>query len=167
MMRHLRKEEYKEKQKLEDIILAHYEEIYKYCYRHLGRKEPAEDITQEVFLKFMVHSGKYREKGKMRNYLYVIARNAIRDFIRKKTLEDGYSVPEQGQRDETGQLIERIHVADCLARLSHADRELIILRYYQELKFKDIAAILKMPVSTVRYQMKQAEQRLKERLEER
>ena len=167
MLRHLRKEEYDEKQKLEIIILEHYEEIYKYCYRHLGRKEPAEDITQEVFLKFMVHSGEYREKGKMRNYLYVIARNAIRDFRKKKTLEDRYSVPELGQSDETGQMIERIHIADCLASLSHADRELIILRYYQELKFKDIAAILEMPVSTVRYQMKQAEQRLKERLEER
>lgn len=68
-MRHLRKEEYKEKQKLEDIILAHYEEIYKYCYRHLGRKEPAEDITQDVFLKFMVYSGEYREKGKMRFWM--------------------------------------------------------------------------------------------------
>ena len=56
--------------------------------------------------------------------------------------------------------------ADKLASMDELDRELLILRYYQELRIKDISIILDMPVSTVRYKMKSAEKKLKLSLEE-
>lgn len=73
-----------EEKYIETVIGQHYEEIYKYCCRHLSQKEYAEDITQEVFLNFISHIEQYREFGKIRNYLYVIARNMIINFGKRK-----------------------------------------------------------------------------------
>ena len=71
-------------EKVEDFIRRYYPDIYKYCFFHLGNRETAEDITQEVFLKFLKSLDSYREYGKLKNYLYVVAKNTIRDFQRKK-----------------------------------------------------------------------------------
>ena len=67
---------------------------------------------------------------------------------------------------ETEKIVERLYIADKLASMDELDRELLILRYYQEVRIKDISIILDMPVSTVRYKMKSAEKKLKLSLEE-
>ena len=67
---------------------------------------------------------------------------------------------------ETEKIIERLYIADKLTSMDELDRELLILRYYQELRIKDISIILDMPASTVRYKMKSAEKKLKLILEE-
>ena len=59
-------------EKVEDLIRRYYSDIYKYCFFHLGNRETAEDITQEVFLKFLKSLDSYREYGKLKNYLYII-----------------------------------------------------------------------------------------------
>ena len=56
-------------EKVEDLIRRYYSDIYKYCFFHLGNRETAEDITQEVFLKFLKSLDSYREYGKLKNYL--------------------------------------------------------------------------------------------------
>lgn len=53
---------------------------------------------------------------------------------------------------------------EALDALEPEERELIILRYYQEMRLKDIAAVMEMPVSTARYKLKQAEKILREKL---
>ena len=68
------------KKEMEEIIRENYGDIYKYCFRHLNRKGEAEDMTQEVFLRFLTHREQYREYGKIKNYLYVIAGNAVKDY---------------------------------------------------------------------------------------
>ena len=60
---------------------------------------------------------------------------------------------------------ERVEIREALAALESPDREIVLLRYYQELKIKDIAAVMGMPASTVRYRLKTAEKELKRRLE--
>ena len=60
---------------------------------------------------------------------------------------------------------ERVGVREALAALESPDREIVILRYYQELKLKDIAVVMGMPASTVRYRLKAAEKELRRRLE--
>ena len=68
---------------IDQVIQKNYMSIYKYCYYHVGNSNAAQDITQEVFLKFLKHIDRYKEYGKLRNYLYVIAKNCIRDYLRK------------------------------------------------------------------------------------
>ena len=64
---------------LEKLITDNYESIYKYCCYHLNQRHAAEDLTQEVFLKFLNNLDSYRDYGKIKNYLYVIAGNLIRN----------------------------------------------------------------------------------------
>ena len=60
---------------------------------------------------------------------------------------------------------ERVEIREALVALESPDREIVLLRYYQDLKIKDIAAVMGMPASTVRYRLKTAEKELKRRLE--
>lgn len=72
-----------DKDKIDALIQENYMSIYKYCFYHVHNRDVAQDITQDVFLKFIKEIKRYREYGKLKNYLYVIARNSIRDHARK------------------------------------------------------------------------------------
>lgn len=151
-------------EKVEDLIRRYYSDIYKYCFFHLGNREIAEDITQEVFLKFLKSLDSYREYGKLKNYLYVVAKNTIRDFQRKK-----YEITEEPEVEAScdGALDNiplQIDIWREIQMLDSLDKELIILRYYQNFKVKDIAQIVNIPPSTVGYKIKKIEKILKNRL---
>ena len=99
----------------------------------------------------------------------MIAGNVIRDHYRKpkelpvekEMYTEGKSMPDM----DVEYAAERVEIREALAALESPDREIVILRYYQELKIKDIAAVMNMPASTVRYRLKTAEKELKRRLE--
>ena len=99
----------------------------------------------------------------------MIAGNVIRDHYRKPRVipverdlgEEGEPMPDSDMEYAA----ERVEIREALAALESPDREIVLLRYYQELKIKDIAAVMGMPASTVRYRLKTAEKELKRRLE--
>ena len=143
---------------------AYYDRIYGYCYRHVNHRETAQDLTQEVFLRVLLHLEKYRHYGKFENYLYVIARNLCRDYYRKRhvlSLED-----LELQEEERGftRTEEQLVIEQALKKLSEQEREIILLRFYQDLKIKDIAKILGLKLSTVKYHLKRAQERLEDEL---
>lgn len=150
---------------IETLILENYKCIYRYCFYHVRNREVAQDITQDVFLKFIKEIDRYKEYGRLKNYLYVIAKNSIRDYIRKtknvnlKLVEEGY---DDGGIDKK---LMQMSIWEALDSLDDLDKEIIILRYYQELRIKDISQIIDIPASTVRYKLKNAEKTLKNRLE--
>lgn len=145
---------------------AYYDKIYGYCYRHVNHRETAQDITQEVFLRVLLHLENYRHYGKFENYLYVIAGNLCRDYYRKRrvlSLED-----LELQKEESGfaRTEEQLVVGQALKKLSEQEREIILLRFYQDLKIKDIAKILGLKLSTVKYHLKRAQERLEDELKD-
>lgn len=73
----------------------------------------------------------------------------------------------EGKYDDGGieKKLIQISIRDALNSLEDLDREIIILRYYQQLRIKDISQIVNLPVSTVRYKLKNAEKILKNKLE--
>lgn len=155
-----------DEEKIEDLIRKYYSDIYKYCFFHLGNRETAQDITQEVFLKFLKSLDTYREYGKLKNYLYVVAKHTIKDFFRKRyetTEEIETEISCDGGLDNVPLQID---IWREIQKLDSLDKELIILRYYQDLKVKDIAKIVNMPASTVGYKIKRIEKLLKIRLGE-
>ena len=116
------------------------------------------------FLKFLKSLDSYREYGKLKNYLYVVAKNTIRDFQRKKyeiTEEPGVEASCDGALDN---IPLQIDIWREIQMLDPLDKELIILRYYQNFKVKDIAQIVNIPPSTVGYKIKKIEKILKNRL---
>lgn len=136
---------------LEKIIRKYYDEIFRYCYHHVASRAVAEDLCQDTFVSFIEHYGEYRHEGKAKNYLYTIAKNKCRDYYKKKMPLYMEEVPEQ----ETVQSVEdTIIIKQMVMNLPEEFREAVVLRYFQNLKYKDIAVILKVSTSLAKYKVK-------------
>lgn len=150
---------------IDQVIVINYMSIYKYCYYHVGNSNAAQDITQEVFLKFLKHIDRYKEYGKLRNYLYVIAKNCIRDYLRKAKQVNLETVIEGFDSGGIDRKLEQLNIWEAINSLEEIEKEIIILRYYQDFRIKDISQVMGIPASTARYKLKNAEKSLKRRLE--
>jgi RNA polymerase sigma-70 factor (ECF subfamily) len=147
---------------LEALLVAFAPRIYGLLVRLVGRPEVAEDLMQETLLRAFRSLDTYRPEGKFRAWVFRIAVNLARDWIRRRpreaatSLDDtaepqalaafGRDVPPDGQMT-TSERSRRVETA--LARLSEADREVLVLRYYGDLAFKDIAHATGEPLGTV------------------
>lgn len=163
------------------MIEKYYKDVYIYCCCRVGDVQTAQDLTQEVFLKFLQNLDSYEHTGKLKNYLYVIAGNLIKDYYKKHkdlSLEDmqeekgtasgnrEWQLPESNGAAAGADISEKLTLQDIIRSLPQTERELILLRYYQNMRLSQIAQILSMPVSTVRYRMRKAEEYIRERWEE-
>lgn len=109
-------------------IDQHYDKIYKYCYFRLQNRDLAEDITQETFLRFFA-SETYRDTGQALQYLYTVARNLCVDEFRRPRNEE---LPDNLSLDYEEGIVTSIDMRTALNRLSEEERELILLRYINE-----------------------------------
>ena len=124
-------------------IEEQYDKIFHYCYYRIRDKNVAEDITQEVFLRF--YNSNYVEQQKEIRYLYTIARNICIDEYRKRNIYK--SQIEQLERcDGTGQtwkaesdggafaeaIIEKLYIENLLVALSDEERDLLVLRFVND-----------------------------------
>ncbi len=153
---------------LETLVLTHYDTIYAYCWRHVGQRELAQDLTQTAFLRFWQNRDRYRHDGRELNYLYTIAGNLCKDWCKRKkpvALED---LPES-QRDPAALPPDRdtaLTVRAALAALPFAQRNALLLYYVQGFTAPEIAAITHATVPVVRYRLARGKRRLQELLKE-
>lgn len=135
-------------------IEGQYDKIYRYCYFKLQKREIAEDITQETFLRFW-ESRDYHSEGKALRYLYTIARNLCIDEYRKKkyrglaeefdeTKDTGNSSPHGADTDMEEKVITSMTVRAALDELDEEERELVILRYVNEVPISVICSLHRM-----------------------
>ncbi|SHJ89100.1 RNA polymerase sigma factor [Hespellia stercorisuis] len=149
---------------VEVLIQKYYGDIYAYCYQHLFDKHMAQDITQETFLRFLKNLESYKHTGKLKNYLYIIAKNIIRDYLKKQDRRClSYSNAEPIVSNMENTVLE-LEIKSILDSLEEEERELIILRYYQDMTFADISRIIGKPMSTVKYSLKKLEKKIGDRL---
>ena len=106
-----------------------YDKIYQYCYFRLQNQAIAEDITQEVFLRFL-ENDTYEEKGYALHYLYTIARNLCIEEYRKRT--EAPLEQEASKESFENTCVEKITLQGALEKLTEEERELIVLRYVNE-----------------------------------
>ena len=110
-----------------------YDWIFKYLYYHLHDIHMAEDLTQETFLRFL-ESRTYQDENRQLQYLYTIARNLCRQYYRDKTivysLDEAMDYPLLEDFEQT--LGERIGLIDALQKLSQEEREMLFLRYVND-----------------------------------
>lgn len=116
-----------------------YDKIYKYCYFKVNNKEAAEDLTQEVFLKYFSQTS-YVDKGKLLPYLYTIAKNKCIDYYRiqnNQTLDDSEKF-----EDKTDEVITNIVVNTALSKLDNDLNEIVLLRFGSEFSINEISKML-------------------------
>ena len=137
-------------------------QLVRMAYLYLGDRALAEDAVQETFLKAYAHLNSFRGDSSEKTWLMRISINTCKDmrhsaWLRwKKRTVPLDTAPECGQedchRDDT--------VLEAVMRLPEKDKQVILLRYYQEMKVSDIAYALKLPESTAASRLKRARDRL-------
>ncbi|MFC1587152.1 RNA polymerase sigma factor [Planctomycetota bacterium] len=144
--------------------------LFGYALVLSGERTIAEDILQEVFLMVIQKAGELHKVENLSNYLYKSVQNQWRNHARRRQREQdvlqkaGFKQvlidPEKDERadDET---LDRLNRA--LAGLPVRQRELIMLKNYNGLTFRDIAVILEEPLQTVATRHRAAVEKLKER----
>ena len=116
-----------------------YDKLYRYCYFKLRHGETAEDITQEAFLRYWERYHPLPSKEATKT-LYTIARNLCTDEHRKQAalpLDEGLTAPSQ---EDT--LLQRLSVQTALESLTIEERELLLLRYVNQVPIAAIAAMM-------------------------
>jgi RNA polymerase sigma-70 factor, ECF subfamily len=137
--------------------------LYGFFRRRLDHPSRAEELTQECFLVLLRNAARYEPRGGFRSYLYGIAIHLLSNERRKAgrevaPSEDSACPANHPNTDET------LWVRRALAELDANDREILMLREYEQLPYADIAAILRLPVNTVRSRLFRARIALKEKL---
>ncbi len=153
---------------LNELVTAYYPEILRYCLWHAPNRNLAQDATQETFLKAIRYLNKYVHKGKFRAFLYQIAANTCIDMNRKKCVSDiplnelslNYSYEEKGYEEAQADM----QLQYLIKTLPDELKELIILRFGQDLTIREIAAITNTPLRTVQSRLRSALKQLKKEL---
>lgn len=119
-----------------DELAKIYDNIYRYCFYKVRNSAIAEDITQEVFLKFFEQNKKIRREEDMA-YLYTIAKNLCIDYFRKRQTQE---LPEDYPAEEFDETsITKIAVRAALEQLDEPHKEIILLRYLGGLSVNETA----------------------------
>jgi RNA polymerase sigma-70 factor (ECF subfamily) len=138
--------------------------IYALAYRTIGREEDARDVCQETFLRAFRALPAFRGQAKFSSWIYRIALNLCRDWMRRERRAPLVAVPEgveveelaadQGPVESVEDLAARAElsreVARAMTHLPAEQRQAIILKEYHGLTFQEIADLMKCPLSTVK-----------------
>ncbi len=129
----------------------YHEPVFRFVFRRMNEKEDAFDITSQVFMKALSNIGKYEIKGlPFSSWLYRIAINEINMFYRQSKSSRAVSMDDTGLQHICEEMedenISRYHdkMMDKLAYLPEDEMQLIQMRFFEKMPFKDIADILSM-----------------------
>ncbi len=163
--------------------------LFNFFFRMVARRETAEDLVQETFIKVCRFGHTFRgSEAKFTTWLYSVAGNQCRDHLRYTARRPETSMVEMGEMEEdflenhvsdptsqTGSSsvedhLLRMEVQSILKQavrsLPEKERTAIILREYQGLEYKEIAEVLGCPIGSVKVLIFRARQRLRERLQD-
>ena len=124
-------------------------------FARMGASHHGEDLAQETFVRLWNYRNKYKPAAKFTTFLYVLARHAWLDFVRRqirfKLFSDRYREEMPVSSDGgIGKMRKRIDIQAALDRLSPKLRDVLVLAVHQGLSYDEIAAILSIPVGTVK-----------------
>jgi RNA polymerase sigma-70 factor, ECF subfamily len=159
------------------LVLRWDRKIQGAIYRILGTEEDARDLCQEAFLKAYRALPGFKGEARFSSWLYQIALNLCRDRMRRRKGRTFVSLDDLGEADfarpagpSALDLVEARDlsrtVAAAVATLPEDQREVIVLKEYQDLTFLQIAEILGLPPSTVKTRLYRGLTQLKQRLEQ-
>lgn len=152
---------------LAPLIEEHSEFLYRFAYRLSGSAADAEDLVQQAFLAAHTSLDQLREAGKARAWLVAVVRNAYRKSIRRErplSFSAIRSNPEPVAESELEQLLNAASVQEALAELPEEFRSTLILYYFDDQSYKEIAELLDVPIGTVMSRLSRGKAHLRQRL---
>ena len=150
----------------EELFARYHKPLYGFFGRRLINPERAEDLTQETFLVVIRGASRYEPRALVRTYLYGIALKLLAAERRKVLMSSklGQSAPEP---ETSGAAESVLWVRQAMEKLDASDREILMLREYEQLSYFDIAELLRIPLNTVRSRLFRSRLALKSYLESR
>ena len=161
-----------DQQAWQQLVVSQHRRIYAICYRFTGSSSDAEDLTQEVFLKLYRNLGSFdTHKGSFQTWITTLARNLLVDHFRRTRLEratdsldaslsgddgngatmgDRLADPRPSQEAHASGLELKARIQQALAQLSPELREAVVFRDLEDMDYKEIAQVLRIPEGTVK-----------------
>ncbi|MCM8772131.1 MAG: RNA polymerase sigma factor [Candidatus Omnitrophica bacterium] len=164
-----------EKKSFEEYYLMYANKIYSLAYKMVNNHEDAIDIVQEVFLRAYKNWDNFKGLSKFSTYLYRVAVNLCYDFLRKKKREkkienlnyENYPFSSNSNSGvEENLMEERIikEIKNEIDNLTEKQKAVFILKTFEDLKYEEIAKILKKRVGTIKATYFQSLQKIRENL---
>lgn len=154
-------------QEFSEVCQVYYDRVYRFLLALSGDPHQAEDLTQEVFYRALLHIGRYREQGQMLTWLCAIGKNlwlsqCRRERRGKPTLTD---IPQPGPEDTLSAREVQNALRRAVAALPEDFRDVVILHIYGEISLKDISAMKGKSESWAKVTYYRAKQMLRKELE--
>lgn len=160
-----------DQQAWQQLVATQHRRIYAICYRFTGSGPDAEDLTQDVFLKLYRNLGSFDgAKGSFQTWITTLTRNLLVDHFRRTRVErasdsldasltddeDGLAMADRladtrpTQESHTAGMELKAKIQQALAHLSPELREAVVLRDLEDMDYKEIAQVLRIPEGTVK-----------------
>ncbi|WP_423248055.1 RNA polymerase sigma factor [Tunturiibacter gelidiferens] len=165
---------------LDSLIELYQHRLLRYLLFLTGKREVAEDLFQETWMRVLLRGAQYNGKARFDTWLFTIARNLVIDLSRKRVMA---SLDEMGEGKEDERPFEVAmsgpspleqfqsrencaEVGEVLLKLEPSYREVLVLRFYEELSLEEIATVTRAPLSTVKSRLYRGLAALKPEMEQ-
>jgi len=152
------------KEAFSELFARYREPIFGYFRRRLADAARAEELAQDAFLAVLRAAARYEPRALFRTYLYGIALLQLAAEHRRRASRKLTSVPLTADPPAPGDTEGAVTVRQALETLAPDDRDVLMLREYEQLSYAEIAALQRVPLNTVRSRLFRARLALKELL---
>ncbi len=149
---------------LDQLIELYQHRLLRYLLFLTGKREVAEDLFQETWMRVLVRGAQYNGKARFDTWLFTIARNLVIDLSRKRQMASLDEMSEAGEDERPFEVAidgpspfeqfatreDRAEVQEVLLKLEPNYREVLVLRFHEELSLEEIATVTRAPLSTVK-----------------
>jgi RNA polymerase sigma-70 factor (ECF subfamily) len=167
---------------LDELIVRYQHRLLRYLLFLTSSRELAEDLFQEVWMRVLVRGGQFNGKARFDTWLFTIARNLVIDYRRKRTLASLDELFEGSTDDDRpmsfeisdsqptpfdrfASLEDRQRISEALLEVDTLYREVLVLRFHEEMSLQEIAAVTRSPLSTVKSRLYRGLAAIKPKLE--
>ena len=154
----------------EQLVTAYRNQVFRLALRMCGNEADADEVAQEAFLSAWKGLPNFRGESRFSTWLYQLTTHAAIDLMRREkrqaaaedideitAADDGPSPQQQVERTETQR-----EIRSALMQLPEEYRQVLLLRFMQELSYEEIGRALKLPVGTVKSRLNRAKAQLKD-----
>jgi len=148
-----------------DRLFSRYRQpVFGFFRRRVADPAHAEELTQETFFALLRAAPRYRPAALFRTYLYAIALNLLRAHRRKAAFRAMFHSTSEEEASTRNTMDAEVILRQAVGRLDRMDREILMLREFEELSYAEIAELLDLPLNTVRSRLFRARTALRELL---
>ncbi len=165
---------------LDQLIVEYQHRLLRYLLYLTGNRELAEDLFQETWMRVLLRGAQFNGNARFDTWLFTIARNLVIDFRRRRTMASLEEMSEKGEDERPFEVASNdptpfdnyltrqsgALVAEALLSLEPLHREVLVLRFHEELALDQIATVTGAPLSTVKSRLYRGLAALRPRVEQ-